>query len=162
MQSSHTWHVNKSTTLTVRRVTLRSAYCRIMFFSARRHERLGRGTGGTTGCTTGTATAARARLQWQNVVHCHCLTPRVIDVWPRRWRLLVSVDDKGVVAGMSFRCTLRSRPPGFLLRRQGTQQTAWSGWTTPTGSFLEGGTASVVLVAIRGRRLWYDVGGVGG
>ena len=106
--------------------------------------------------------SSRSSLQWQNAVHCHCLTPRVIDVWPRRWRLLVSVDDKGVVAGMSFRCTLRSRPPGFVLRRQGTQQTAWSGWTTPTGSFLEGGTASVVLVAIRGRRLWYDVGGVGG
>ena len=64
MQSSHTSHVNKTAnfkTLTVL-VTLRSGYCRIMFFSARRRERLGRGTGGrwTTGVTAGTAKAARA------------------------------------------------------------------------------------------------------
>ena len=66
MQSSHTCHVNKTAnfkTLTVlRQVTLRSGYCRIMFFSARRRERLGRGTGGRwmTCVTAGTATAARA------------------------------------------------------------------------------------------------------
>ena len=66
MQSSHTCHVNKTAnfkTLTVlRQVTLRSGYYRIMFFTARRRERLGRGTGGrwTTCVTAGTATAARA------------------------------------------------------------------------------------------------------
>ena len=68
MQSSHTCHVNKTTnfkTLTVLRlVTLRSGYCRIMFFSARRRERLGRGTGGRwmTCVTAGTATATGARV----------------------------------------------------------------------------------------------------
>ena len=61
MQSSHTCHVNKTNfkTLTVlRRITLRSGYCRIMFFSARRCKR-GRWT---TGGTTGTATATGARV----------------------------------------------------------------------------------------------------
>ena len=44
MQSSHTCHVNKTNfkTLTVlRRITLRSGYCRIMFFSARERASAG-------------------------------------------------------------------------------------------------------------------------
>ena len=30
------------------------------------------------------------------IVHCHCLTPRVTDVWPRGWRLLAGgIDGAG-------------------------------------------------------------------
>ena len=68
MQPSHICHVNKTTNfntlMVLRQVNLWSGY--LMYFSARRHEHLGRGTGGTTGCTTGTATAAGASLRWQN------------------------------------------------------------------------------------------------
>ena len=104
MQSSHTCHVNKTAnfkTLTVLRlVTLRSGYCRIMFFSARRRERLGRGTGGrwmtcvTAG--TATATAARAGFFGVNTHSSSSLSDSVTDVWPRRWRLLAGgVDGVG-------------------------------------------------------------------
>ena len=91
MQSSHTCHVNKTTnfkTLTVlRRVTLQSGY--LMSRASRQRHRWNYRLH-----ITGTATAAGASLRLQNAVHCHCLTPRVTDVWPWRWRLLVSVDDK--------------------------------------------------------------------
>ena len=121
MQSSHTCHVNKTAnfkTLTVlRQVTLRSGYCRIMFFSARRRERLGRGTGGrwTTCVTAGTATAARAGFFGVNTHSSSSLSDSESvtsgrddgDCWPA-----ASTTLKGAVAGItSLRCTARSGPP---------------------------------------------------
>ena len=117
MQSSHTCHINKTTnfkTLTVlRRVTLRSGYCQIMFFSARRRERLGRGTGGrwTTGGTTRTATAAGARVCVGKMQSSSSLSDSVTDVWPRGWKLLVSVYDErggGRYNVFAVYCTLRA------------------------------------------------------
>ena len=91
MQSSHTCHINKTTnfkTLTVlHRVTLWSGY--LMSRASRQRHRWNHRLH-----ITGTTTAPGASLWLQNAVHCHCLTPRVTDVWPRRWRLLVSIDDK--------------------------------------------------------------------
>ena len=181
MQSSHTCHVNKTTnfnTLTVlRRAILRSGY--LLFISARRRERVDRGTGGTTGCTIGTATAAGASLQWQNAVHCHCLTPRVTDVWPRRWRLLVSVDDKrsqwwlaclfGAPYGQGH---LGFCSGGRVRRLHGADEPLPLGvflrvgrrrWCWRLAGVVSCGTTSVVLVASRGRRwCWWLAGVVGG
>ncbi len=132
-------HFNTLTVL--RRVTLRSGYCRIMFFSARRRERLGRGTGGrwTTGGTTGTATAARAGFCGVNTHSSSSLSDSESvtsglgdgDCWS-------ASTTKGVVAGMSFRC-----------------------WRL--AGVVSCGTTSVVLVASRGRRwCWWLAGVVGG
>ena len=69
-----------------------------MFFSARRRERLGRGTGGRwmICVTTGTATAARAGFFGVNTHSSSSLSDSVTDVWPRRWRLLAGgVDGVG-------------------------------------------------------------------
>ena len=118
MQSSHTCHVNKTAnfkTLTVlRQVTLRSGYCWIMFFSARRRERLGRGTGGRwmTCVTAGTATASRAGFFGVNTHSSSSLSDSVTDVWPRWRRLLVGgVDNKrggGRHNVFAVYCTLRA------------------------------------------------------
>ncbi len=132
---------NFNTLTVLRRVTLRSGYCRIMFFSARRRERLGRGTGGrwTTGGTTGTATAARAGFCGVNTHSSSSLSDSESvtsglgdgDCWS-------ASTTKGVVAGMSFRC-----------------------WRL--AGVVSCGTTSVVLVASRGRRwCWWLAGVVGG
>ena len=120
MQSSHTCHVNKTAnfkTLTVlRQVTLRSGYCWIMFFSARRRERLGRGTGGRwmTGVTAGTATATGARVCGVKTHSSSSLSDSESvtsgrddgDCWS------AASTTKGAVAGiMSLRFTARSGPP---------------------------------------------------
>ena len=112
-----------------------------MFFSARRRERLGRGTGGrwTTGGTTGTATAARAGFCGVNTHSSSSLSDSESvtsglgdgDCWS-------ASTTKGVVAGMSFRC-----------------------WRL--AGVVSCGTTSVVLVARRGRRwCWWLAGVVGG
>ncbi len=146
MQSSHTCHVNKTAnfkTLTVLRlVTLRSGYCRIMFFSARRRERLGRGTGGRwmTCVTTGTATAARAGFFGVNTHSSSSLSDSESvtsgrddgDCWPAASMVLVA-----------------------------TRGRRWCWWLA--GVVSCGTATSVVLVASRGRRwCWWLAGVVGG
>ena len=144
MRSSHTCHVNKTAnfkTLTVlRRVTLRSGYCWIMFFSARRRERLGRGTGGRwmTGVTAGTATATWAGVCGVNTHSSASLS-----------------DSESVTSGLGDGdCWPASSV--VLVASRGRQ---WCWWLAGVVSCR---TTSVVLKASRGRQLSYDVGGVGG
>ena len=135
---SHTCHVNKTAnfkTLTVlRQVTLRSGYCRIMFFSARRRERLGRGTGGRwmTGVTAGTATATGARVCGVKTHSSSSLS-----------------DSESVTSGLDDG-DCWSAASMVLVASRGRR---WCWWLA--GVVGCGTATSVVLVASRGRQLWY-------
>ena len=111
-----------------------------MFFSARRRERLGRGTGGrwTTGVTTGTATAARAGFCGVNTHSSSSLS-----------------DSESLTSGLGDGACWPAASM-LLVASRGRQ---WCWWLAGVVSCR---TTSVVLKASRGRQLSYDIGGAGG